>query len=332
MTYVSKKRKKPHQLVLWDILKARTDIESTDMQSYLRIEKGYEGECLFDQRLKQLPEQFLILNDLHFITYSQATLQIDSLVITGNDILLFEVKHYEGDFYIENDHWCAFDEQKITNPLHQLKRSESLLSKMLRNEQFPFHVKPYLVFTHPEFTLFHAPRDEPILLPNQLPRFFRYLQHSTKQLHPSAYRLAKHLLSLTKDTSPYQPTNTYDYDDLKKGVFCQTCSSPLAYQTRYFLHCPFCQTTNPVDIAILQAVKELRTLFPEEKITTLKIHDWTGKIVSKPRIRQILKNHFIRQGHGKYSYYMEKKITFNKELNTVLSSNIYGVLPEDDDM
>lgn len=61
MTYVSKKRKKPHQLVLWDILKARIDIESTDMQSYLRIEKGYEGECLFDQRLKQLPEQFLIL-------------------------------------------------------------------------------------------------------------------------------------------------------------------------------------------------------------------------------------------------------------------------------
>ncbi|WP_264736692.1 nuclease-related domain-containing protein [Cytobacillus firmus] len=39
------------------------------------------------------------------LDYSSTLFQIDSLLITVDCIYSFEVKNYEGDFYIEQDRW-----------------------------------------------------------------------------------------------------------------------------------------------------------------------------------------------------------------------------------
>ena len=42
--------------------------------------------------------------------------------------MIFEVKNFEGDYYIEKDQWySASSKIEIVNPLSQLERSRSLL-------------------------------------------------------------------------------------------------------------------------------------------------------------------------------------------------------------
>ena len=73
---------------------------SRENQNYINLEKGYEGERNFEVLLEHHLSEGLILNDL-LLEKNNTLFQIDSLLISQNSIYLFEVKNYEGDFYIE---------------------------------------------------------------------------------------------------------------------------------------------------------------------------------------------------------------------------------------
>jgi hypothetical protein len=64
--------------------------------------KGREGGKWFDDWLLANAGEGIILNDLLFET-NNTFYQIDSLFLTTHTIYLFEVKNYEGDFYLERD-------------------------------------------------------------------------------------------------------------------------------------------------------------------------------------------------------------------------------------
>ncbi|SFE61793.1 nuclease-related domain-containing protein [Alteribacillus iranensis] len=300
----TKHRNVSPEIGAWTSLHARMDLSREDRQYFMSMVKGFEGEKHFDEWLYRLPSDTLILNDL-ILEVNQQIIQCDSLVITGKEVMLFEVKNYEGDFYVEDECWFSTSGLEIRNPLHQLKRSESLLATLLQKERFSFSVTAYLVFVHPEFVLLQAPRDVSIIFPGQLPRFFQRLKKEAKPLTQKHHQLAERLLTLHMDESPYHKLPAYSYNRLKKGILCPSCFAffQLHHQR---LVCPTCSYRIQASTGVIESVKEFQWLFPEKKITTPHIHDWVGGTVSKKVIRTCLKKHFFMLSQGRGVHYVAR--------------------------
>ncbi len=93
---------------------------------------------------------------------NNTTFQIDSLIITSGTIYFFEIKNYESDYYYESDRFYKNPKTEITNPLHQLSRSELLLRQLIQSIGFNIPVSASVVFINPEFTLYQAPLNKPL--------------------------------------------------------------------------------------------------------------------------------------------------------------------------
>jgi hypothetical protein len=90
---------------------------------------------------------------------------------------------------------------------------------------FTFNVIPHTVFINPEFTLFQAPLDKPIILSTQINRFIQELNSNPSKLDKNMNILAEKLTSLHIHNSPYKQLPSYNYGQLKKGVTCASYST-----------------------------------------------------------------------------------------------------------
>ncbi|MDQ0858554.1 nuclease-related domain-containing protein [Bacillus sp. V2I10] len=176
-----KSRSQPLELMIYRCLNSRMDLAAKEKNHYMYLVKDCEGEKWFDDWLLANAGEGIILNDLLF-EKNNTFYQIDSLFLTTHTIYLFEVKNYEGDFYLENDKWYSSSKLEIKNPLLQLKRNESLFRRLLQENNFSFSIEAYLVFVNPEFHLYQAPSGHPIVFPSQLNRFAEKLNRKTGSL------------------------------------------------------------------------------------------------------------------------------------------------------
>ncbi|MGG4491033.1 nuclease-related domain-containing protein [Metabacillus idriensis] len=301
---IMKSRSESLELRILRNLNARMNLPAKDKNHYDYLKKGYEGELKFDEWMMNKAHNGLILNDLLFET-NRSLYQNDSIYITSNKIFLFEVKNFEGDYFIERDQWFSSSKLEIKNPLHQLKRSELLFRRLLQEHNFTFSVAAYLVFINPEFQLYQTPLNLPIIFPSQLNRFADTLDKNSNTLKEIHSALAHKLLSFHLDDSPYSRLPNYSYEQLTKGILCPVCYSFYTPLTNLRLICQNCKGIEGHQSAILRSVEEFKILFPNSSVTTNQIHDWCSIIDSKKTIWRILSQKFNKEGHGKAANYGE---------------------------
>lgn len=212
------------ELMLFRSLHLRMKLSEKDVNYYFYLEKGFEGELQFDKFCEIFSNEYLILNDLLFEVNS-TTFQIDSLLISQNAIFLFEVKNYDGDYYIEGDEWYSIFQKEIKNPVRQLKRSESLFRRLLQDLGISYSIESYVVFVNPGFLLYQAPMNLPIIFPNQINRFLDKLNTKPRNLTNKHTKLAEKLVSMHVSESPYTKVPDYSYEQFEKGITCGECRS-----------------------------------------------------------------------------------------------------------
>jgi hypothetical protein len=285
-------------------LNTRMNLPSKEIQSLSRLEKGFQGELVFDQWLMNLNEEVIILSDLLF-EVQKTKFQIDSLAITQDKLYLSEVKNYAGDYYydLEKDQFFICSGTEITNPLHQLQRCDTLLSQLLGNLGYQFKIVPHLAFVNPEFSLYQLPRNLPIVLPSQLNQFMKKINSTPSKLNKRHTVLADKLISSNIKECPYSKLFKYEYGQLRKGVLCKSCDSFDMTVGDSIIVCNNCNSLETIDHAVLRNTNELRLLFPDVKITSNLIHDWCAVLESKRMIRRILKQNFNGHGYGQWTYY-----------------------------
>lgn len=213
---ILKHRYEPEKLKLLRYLNIRMQLPSKDYTHYLNLEKGFTGEKQFDKLLVNMPDEWIILKDL-LLEYSNTIFQIDSLLITGDCIYVFEVKNYEGDFYIDQDKWCTTLKSEIKNPLLQLQRCESLLRRLLQDLGFNSPIKSYLIFINPEFYLYQAPLNLPAVFPAQLNRFLLKLKLKAISPKEKLLKLAEKLIFLSLKETPFAKKPQYMFESWKRG-------------------------------------------------------------------------------------------------------------------
>ncbi|GIN57719.1 nuclease-related domain-containing protein [Lederbergia ruris] len=298
----------PKELAIFQSLLPRMELSPQEKQHYENLKKGYEGELAFYSLLQQtgLKDQ-LILYDL-LLQANQTEFQIDSLLMQRKKIFMFEIKNYEGDFYFQQDQWyVATTRKEIRNPLLQLKRSEFLLRQLLQNWGHDVSIESYIIFINPEFTLYHAPLNQPMIFPTQLKRFIEKLTTSTTAVTQKQIKMAEQFVKNHQDQSIFERLPQYKHEQLTKGILCSTCTSLLTPFTYKKLRCEKCGCEEDLEAAVMQSLEEFHLLFPDRKITTNAIHEWCGFILSKKTIRRILTKHLTLVKRAKASHFLYKQ-------------------------
>ncbi|WP_144475329.1 nuclease-related domain-containing protein [Cytobacillus oceanisediminis] len=299
---IVKERTKPEELEILQALKPRMELEEKAALNLYTLEKGYEGEVQFDQWFTNCRVESLIINDL-LLEVNGTLFQIDSLVITQDRLHLFEVKNLEGDYYLDGDKFKTAAGAETKNPLHQLSRAESLLKQLLKNLGFYIPLEPHLVFINPEFTLLQAPLKSPIILPTQLNRFMDRMNRTSSKLTNKHTKLAEALLSLHIKKSPFTRVPGYEFDGLRKGVVCEGCGGFLDSLGQKRFVCSHCGARDSIESLVLQTLKSFQILFPDRRVTTTIIYDWSNGDLPRKSIRRVLKNNLSANGECKSTYY-----------------------------
>lgn len=299
---VYKRRTRSFELEILTLLDERKGLPASEKRYYYNLAKGYEGELAFDHLIEQLHCDCLILNDLLF-NVNHTSFQIDTLIVTLGKIYMYEVKNFDGDYYYEADRLFKKPKYEVSNPLHQLVRSESLLRQLLLRNGFNFHIEAFIVFINSAFTLYQAPLNKPIIFPTQVNQHMKNLNGITTKLTARETKVADQLLSLHNPNSPYKRIPTYDYYQLEKGMICTICRSIATFIRHNKCICSKCNHIESTTDAVLRSVEEFKKLFPDKTITTNIIYDWCKIIPEKRTIRRILLKNFKTVGTGRGTSY-----------------------------
>ncbi|MCD8508627.1 MAG: NERD domain-containing protein [Bacillus sp. (in: Bacteria)] len=95
---IGKPRTPSWMLVVRRALFCRDGLDENQRRYYFNLENGYKGECIFDEYVKALPDDWLILNDLT-LEHNNTTVQIDSLLASSKNLYLIDTKYLENDYY-----------------------------------------------------------------------------------------------------------------------------------------------------------------------------------------------------------------------------------------
>ncbi|MBS4194461.1 nuclease-related domain-containing protein [Lederbergia citri] len=300
-----KQRLENKELMVYRLLNSRNKLLNEDSTKLARLEKGFKGELIFDERIDRLSKSWLILNDIQ-LESNETDFQIDSIIVAQKLLLLFEIKNHEGDYYIEDDQWYYMNGTPLQNPMSQLERKELLLQRLLRELGSNIPIESYLVYVNPNFHLYNAPRNPSIIFPTQLNRFFDELNKIPTNISEPHKKLAYKLVSMHKSESRSNIPK-YSYEEVRKGIMCSICCSFRLEIKKSIFICKNCEGTENKTTAILRSVDEYHLLFPERKITTINIYEWCKGIVSKKLIQRILSKNFIAKGNAKSTYYDKKE-------------------------
>ena len=300
-----KERKESLELRKMRYLRTRMKLSAQDERYYWNLEKGYQGELIFDRLLREnLLNNWPVVNDLLLDT-NHTFFQIDSLIFSCEPIYLFDVKNFEGDFFIEGDKWYSIGGEEFKNPYHQLQRAEILLQRLLRHYGYSSPIQSYLIFVNPDFYLYNAPLNHPFIFPTQINRFFKNLNLKPANRKNEYLRIANQLISLHIEDSPFTKVPAYIYKGLRKGMACIKCGRFVVMNEKTVV-CLHCGTIESLESAVLRSVMEYRILFPERKTTMAEISDWCEFTLSAKTLRRILKSNYGVVGRGTNACYQEK--------------------------
>lgn len=257
----------------------------------------------FDKLTINLQEERYILNDL-LLEVNNSYFQIDSLIISQGVIHLLDIKNFHGDYYFESDKlYAMLTGREYKNPINQLKRSETLFRQLLQNLKQNFLVEASVIFINPEFTLYQAPMNLPLIFPTQVSRFINNINNTPSKLSEGHMKLAQQLLSLHQTKNPFTIVPDYNYEQLQKGIYCRGCMSFLISRKNTTLVCEKCGVHEKFDQAILRNIEEFKTLFPDRKITTQSIYEWCKLDLHKRTLSRILKSNYTTFGSTRDTYY-----------------------------
>ena len=265
----------------------REGLSFEDKKRYENHVKGFDGEQQFDQFMNHSKLQGSVVNDL-LLSSEETHYQFDSIVILSNQVNIYEVKNYTGEYSYENGGLFSKSGFNLQDPVGQVKRKKSYLHNKLLAKGYSNKINIYVVFINPDFYIYNLPPTDSILFVGQLNRHFQELSRLSQPLRSQDQKLAQALVKQHNEN--YRPDNLppYHFNDLRKGILCAHCSSFDYTDTRQTRLCLSCGYKETIADAIYRSVLEFQVLFPEIPVSVSIIYEWCGGVYSKYRIRVLL--------------------------------------------
>jgi len=286
--------RKPKALLVYESLRTRMVLSLKDQITYRNLASGYEGEKIFSSYIfNKLHANYVVLYDVLFDDNGSIT-QVDCFIFLPSKIVIVEVKNFQGEFTLENEQFTSLYTNKVyQNPLHQLKRTEINFQHLLHKEKVESPVETYVVFVNKNFTLFME-KNKHVILPTQINSFFTYLNREKSTLSTTQLKLVQLVKLHHSPQNPMERLPIYNQDTIQNGITCHRCGNWMT-RFRHHFYCHDCKLKESLNSTVLRSIIEFHLLFPNDKITSQVIWDWTARIISRKTITRIL-NHFLIRG------------------------------------
>lgn len=298
---IFKTRTIPHALLVYEAVAKRQHLSDFDKLQLYTLRKGYDGELIFDAVTEKLKDHLLVLNDL--LLFKEKYFQLDTLILVGGKLYLYEVKNYEGACYYKDGLIYNLRHKEVLNPALQVETKATYLRRLLHSRGFSLPIEAFTVFVSPNFFLYETPLKAPILVPGLLDSHFKQLTKNAQPIPPEHYKLAALLRGLHIDPFPHETLPSYQIATLRKGMICANCGSFSLEVKDHYCYCSECQGKERVSQAIVRSTEEFKLLFPKEKVTVNAISEWCAVIPSRHRIQRTLAMGYKQLGKTHGSYY-----------------------------
>lgn len=301
--------KKNLELIQLEVCHRRKALLSPYMENRHKYgSRGFEGE---DEAVSWI---VLYGNDNWFIVtdywFSKGTAnQTDIMIISRGLWKVVEVKNYDGHFNYKKDACYLNDFQLADNPMTSMSTKLQKLRQITKELPFKVKVEGVMVFIN-EHSSLDLDRTFPfeVLTRNQFRKYVADLKGKANQ-PMSRWELMKvnHLLEKYQILSPFGPhkLEIETFEMLPKGITCWQCHSfniRIDYKSVY---CKNCKARESKKKAIIRTAYDLRYLYyyQTEIVTSQRLFDFMGGVISKQSIRKVMKSNFKTQGYGMSRYY-----------------------------
>ena len=309
-------RMKPKELIFLETLSRRCELTSLEARKLSILKKGYEGEQEYDRIFEEAGHgNLLIYRDL-WLKIEGSTLQIDSLIIAGNKLIVNEIKNYSGLYSYKDSGWFINGTQISEEPLAQAARTGNKLLKLRALLQLNFEREYKVVFVNPNFNLNIAPEDEKNIVQRSM------LRHYMKELNKMHIDARTHNISLKlKDYFIDDPMTLPEVDAarVKGGSYCSRCGSFEIDVRNYIAVCRGCGYKESLEKVFVRGIIDYSVLFFSERMTTQRIKLFLGDILHIRSVRRLLNKYCVKVEQGKSTYYIIK----SQEIDKLLLDNNY---------
>lgn len=304
-------RMKPKELIFLETLSRRCELTSLEARKLSILKKGYEGEQEYDRIFEEAGhDNLLIYRDL-WLKIEGSTLQIDSLIIAGNKLIVNEIKNYSGLYSYKDSGWFINGTQISEEPLAQAARTGNKLLKLRALLQLNFEREYKVVFVNPNFNLNIAPEDEKNIVQRSM------LRHYMKELNKIHIDARARGISLKlKDyfIDDPMPLPEVDAARVKCGSYCSKCGSFGIVLERYHATCVNCNNKETTEKMIVRSIIDFNVLFHNRPMTKESVRQFVGLSKNERSFRRILNKYGEKTGAGRSTAYTLETLDMAKLL------------------
>ena len=178
--------------------------------------KGIIGESIVSNYLNQLPEEYVIYNDVKFPgSYGN----LDHIVIGPKGIFVIETKNYKGFFIIKDKEWFYKSDKAIKrakgNPGKQVLANAMSLRRFLVNngiEMDRVWIQSIVTLVNKNFKIEEKTRHYKVLYPENIPKF---IQNSNRYIDNNILKETALLIESYSIEMSYVPSVTTSIDEPK---------------------------------------------------------------------------------------------------------------------
>lgn len=296
-----------------------TKLSNKELYLHKIKETGLIGEDTVVKYLKKYgKEHWIIIRNMWFEDFGRC--ENDITLITNTHCYVFEIKNYDHK-YTHNNGICRIKDKKVKNsPVGQARKNFLNLRKICNEFSPHIQVKGALILTSvdQEVEIQSPVEDIEVILRNNLRKYIRGIVEEEQMAQRYEYMDRKELIQYLEQYEIMNPnlaipiTND-EMNNLRKGICCVNCGNfNLDFNNREkYVKCS-CGFHEPREEAILRTICEYGVLRSDKQLTRKELLDFFGGQISHNSLLRILNNYFEVKVNGRYTYYINMKLPFDK--------------------
>ena len=278
---------------------------------YYASRSGFAGELKVDRFLEELELKlpYYIIQNLN-LKVGRKEVQIDTIILHPNFVLVIEIKNMRGEFYFEpisNQFYrvnVAGEREGMRNPEVQLSRATNIVNAFFRSRGFDIVADGIIVFVSRAGIVMQPSQKWKTIPIDALVGVIEQLENQTKQLFSdeSCKRLAFELLCENKIGESPSIVDYYNIspNKIKMGVRCPSCHDIPMEKRHSHWYCEKCGMKSRD--AHLGTLQEYRLLFGS-KITSEKANEFMQHDSIYYSIRVLNKNAQSENEKKRYRFF-----------------------------
>lgn len=315
------KRLMSPEFLYYKALEKRTELDFEERRHLYNIQKGFDGECLYDKILDEIGhESVYILRNL-YLKAGKSITQFDSIVISMDRVAVNEIKNYSGDYHYENNTWYRNGKQLKDNAHIQLSRAKGKIIQLRDEAGLHFNVEGAVIFTGDDFRL--TTESDYIwsetVIRNQLRNYFR--QFKDDRISDKAKSIVRHIKNAIAE-NPYFEEKA-DLSRLQRGLYCGKCESFDLRKGRFQFACASCGAIESNETHLLRAMSDHKFLFYNQPITKQSILHLIDNQISEDVVYRFLKKYCHTNLMGKKTTYTFKYYDWEEPIAEIKQNQRY---------